>query len=107
MIPKKPGPDVIRGGYRLSEKIMLQQSLERDDESKKSHLALSRLRPGAREEQLHLAHELVPRRLALQRQMIVALQCDEARPRNGRRDDAPMVERRDVVVAAVGDERRH
>jgi len=24
MIPKKPAPDVIRGGYRFSEKIMLQ-----------------------------------------------------------------------------------
>jgi hypothetical protein len=23
MIPKKPAPDVIRGGHRLSEKIML------------------------------------------------------------------------------------
>jgi len=26
MIPKKPAPDLIRGGYRFSEKIMLQQS---------------------------------------------------------------------------------
>jgi len=25
MIPKKPAPDVIRRGYRLSEKIMLKQ----------------------------------------------------------------------------------
>jgi len=25
MIPKKPAPDVIRGGYRFSEKIMLQR----------------------------------------------------------------------------------
>jgi len=25
MIPKKPVPDLIRGGYRFSEKIMLQQ----------------------------------------------------------------------------------
>ena len=25
MIPKKPGPDVIRAGYRFSEKMMLQQ----------------------------------------------------------------------------------
>jgi hypothetical protein len=25
MIPKKPAPDLIRGGYRFSEKIMLQQ----------------------------------------------------------------------------------
>ena len=25
MIPKKPAPDVIRGGYRFSEKIMLKQ----------------------------------------------------------------------------------
>src|SRR6266849_5142327 len=25
MIPKKPAPDVIRGGYRFSDKIMLQQ----------------------------------------------------------------------------------
>jgi hypothetical protein len=24
MIPKKPAPDLIRGGYRFSEKIMLQ-----------------------------------------------------------------------------------
>jgi hypothetical protein len=26
MIPKKPAPDLIRGGYRFSEKIMLQQA---------------------------------------------------------------------------------
>jgi hypothetical protein len=25
MIPKKPAPDLIRGGYRFSEKIMRQQ----------------------------------------------------------------------------------
>jgi hypothetical protein len=25
VIPKKPAPDLIRGGYRFSEKIMLQQ----------------------------------------------------------------------------------
>jgi len=25
MIPKKPVPDLIRGGHRLSEKIMLNQ----------------------------------------------------------------------------------
>ena len=25
MIPKKPAPDLIRGGYRFSEEIMLQQ----------------------------------------------------------------------------------
>jgi hypothetical protein len=25
MIPKKPGPDLIRGGHRFSEKIMLKQ----------------------------------------------------------------------------------
>jgi len=25
MIPKKPAPDLIRGGYRFSEKIMLKQ----------------------------------------------------------------------------------
>jgi hypothetical protein len=25
MIPKKPGPDLIRAGYRSSEKIMLNQ----------------------------------------------------------------------------------
>jgi hypothetical protein len=25
MIPKKPAPDLIRGGHRFSEKIMLQQ----------------------------------------------------------------------------------
>jgi hypothetical protein len=29
MIPKKHAPDLIRGGYRFSEKIMLQQNLER------------------------------------------------------------------------------
>jgi hypothetical protein len=26
MIPKKPAPDLIRGGYRFSEKIMLQKN---------------------------------------------------------------------------------
>jgi len=25
MVPKKPAPDLIRGGYRFSEKIMLHQ----------------------------------------------------------------------------------
>jgi hypothetical protein len=25
MIPKKPAPDLIRGGYRFSEKIMLHE----------------------------------------------------------------------------------
>jgi hypothetical protein len=30
MIPKKPAPDLIRGGYRLSEKIMLQQNVAAD-----------------------------------------------------------------------------
>jgi len=25
MIPKKPAPDVIRGGHRFSEKILLRQ----------------------------------------------------------------------------------
>jgi hypothetical protein len=29
MIPKKPAPDVIRGGYRFSEKIMLPTKGER------------------------------------------------------------------------------
>jgi hypothetical protein len=28
MIPKKPAPDLIRGGYRFSEKIMLKQKAE-------------------------------------------------------------------------------
>src|SRR5215471_20945625 len=41
MIPKKPAPDLIRGGYRFSEKIMLHHRLERDDESKRSHHALA------------------------------------------------------------------
>jgi hypothetical protein len=27
MIPKKPAPDLIRGGYRFSEKIMLQHKI--------------------------------------------------------------------------------
>jgi hypothetical protein len=36
MIRKKPAPDLIRGGYRFSEKIMLRQSLERDDGSTKA-----------------------------------------------------------------------
>src|SRR5262245_33046685 len=41
MIPKKPALDLIRGGYRFSERIMLQQkALEPDDDSKKSHPAL-------------------------------------------------------------------
>jgi hypothetical protein len=38
MIPKKPAPDLIRGGHRLSEKITLEQ-LERDDDSKRSRRA--------------------------------------------------------------------
>src|SRR5262245_42664792 len=36
MIPKKPAPDLIRGGNRFSEKIMLEQETGRDDDSKKS-----------------------------------------------------------------------
>jgi hypothetical protein len=27
MIPKKPAPDLIRGEYRFSEKIMLQEGI--------------------------------------------------------------------------------
>jgi hypothetical protein len=34
MIPKKPAPDLIRGGYRFSDKIMLKE-VERDGDSKK------------------------------------------------------------------------
>jgi hypothetical protein len=30
MIPKKPAPDLIRGGSRFSEKIMLKQKLDFD-----------------------------------------------------------------------------
>jgi hypothetical protein len=29
MMPKKPGPDLIRAGYRFSENIMLQQPIRR------------------------------------------------------------------------------
>src|SRR3954469_24786353 len=36
MIPKKPAPDSIRGGYRFSER----SCSNRDGDSKKSHLAL-------------------------------------------------------------------
>jgi hypothetical protein len=36
MIPKKPAPHLMRGGYRFSEKIMRQpKRIERDDDSKK------------------------------------------------------------------------
>src|SRR5262249_40715358 len=57
MIPKKPAPDLIRGGYRFSEKHALGLDpracpgldpgdhaptiLERDGDSEKSHLALA------------------------------------------------------------------
>src|SRR6516165_610017 len=46
MIPQKPAPDWIRGGYRFSEKACPRESggsnnkLERDDELKKSHHTL-------------------------------------------------------------------
>src|SRR5215470_8458417 len=45
MIPKKAGPDLIRAGYRLSEKACPSESgghapTKRDDDSKKSHHAL-------------------------------------------------------------------
>jgi hypothetical protein len=33
MIPKKPAPDLIRGGNRFSEKIMLNQESYRTDKS--------------------------------------------------------------------------
>ena len=39
MIRKKPAPHLMRGGYRFSEKIVLKQKMERDDDSKKSHRA--------------------------------------------------------------------
>ena len=32
---------IPKSGYRFSEKIMLNNNLERDDDSKKSHLALA------------------------------------------------------------------
>jgi hypothetical protein len=37
---------IPKSGYRFSEKIMLQQRLERDDDSKKSHPDLSFARRG-------------------------------------------------------------
>src|SRR5215510_16319022 len=40
MIAKKPGPDLIRAGYRFSEISCSKHNLERDGDSKKSHLAL-------------------------------------------------------------------
>jgi hypothetical protein len=62
MIPKKPAPDLIRGGNRFSEKHALgldprdhaqTEKLERDDESKKIHPAFVRQtiasRPRARD----------------------------------------------------------
>jgi hypothetical protein len=33
MIPKKPAPDLIRGGRRFSEKIMRNNKLKRNDGS--------------------------------------------------------------------------
>src|SRR5215204_2763408 len=41
MIPKMPGPDLIRAGYRFSERSCSNNNLERDDDSKKSHHALA------------------------------------------------------------------
>src|SRR5437667_9483993 len=35
---------IRKSGYRFSEKIMLKQKIERDDDSKKSHHALERFR---------------------------------------------------------------
>src|SRR5262245_51613444 len=40
MIPKKPAPDLIRGGYRFSERSCSNNEVERDGYSKKGHLAL-------------------------------------------------------------------
>src|SRR5882724_5040759 len=48
MIPKKPAPDLIRGGHRFSEKIMLNRKVERDDDSKKSDPALRDTNVGTR-----------------------------------------------------------
>jgi hypothetical protein len=42
MIPKKPAPDLIRGGNRFSEKIMLKQKLEPDCVSTKNDKALGK-----------------------------------------------------------------
>jgi hypothetical protein len=41
MIPKKPAPDVIRGGNRFSEKIMLQLKWRRVQESNLPDLSVS------------------------------------------------------------------
>src|SRR5262245_26620655 len=39
-MPKKPAPDLIRGGYRFSEKIMLQQQARARCEEKSSRSGL-------------------------------------------------------------------
>jgi hypothetical protein len=45
MIPKKPAPDLILGGYRLfGKRSCSKKKLERDDNSKRSHHALMRSR---------------------------------------------------------------
>src|SRR5882672_2873292 len=51
MIPKKPAPDLIRGGTGFRKRSCSSNKLERDDDSKKSHHALARLR-------LHAGYDL-------------------------------------------------
>src|SRR6202521_5197046 len=53
---------IRKSGYRFSEKIMLKQKIERDDDSKKSHLALD----VAKSE--HVGHRIKPRLLAMRPQ---------------------------------------
>jgi hypothetical protein len=43
MIPKKPAPDLIRGGYRFSEKIMLNQEAKAKFRFNQNHFALAML----------------------------------------------------------------
>src|SRR3954468_1819852 len=48
MMPKKPAPDLISGGYRFSENIMLKQQPKRDADPNKRHDALARCGEAAR-----------------------------------------------------------
>ena len=62
MIPKKPAPDLIRGGSRLSDKIMLQQEalgpLRRDRVALRPSSTLFRGQPwpGNEQEQAKFEH---------------------------------------------------
>src|SRR5258705_3039434 len=103
MIRKSLPSDLIRGGYRFSEEIMLNKKIERDDDSKKSHSALVTIRYAIE----HGTARLEWRTRIIHRRCAVSLPDEHAGPDDHRRfvaDDDAGIWRRQARSRAVGPE---